>query len=471
MKLLSAEGLLARLRDRLDMLTTRAQDVPERQRTIRAAIDWSYDLVDSRERSLFAQLSVFPGTFSLAAAEAICAADLTRLEALADSSLLQPVGEQRFRMLEVVRQRAAERLEEAGGADAARHRHLEHFIEFAEELQPTLRGAAAETSFGMLEQEHDQFRAALGFARDTAQELQLRLARALQRFWSLHGYLNEGREWLESALRAGGTQSPHLRAQALAGVGAIAWRQHDVDAAERFAAEAVEIFRELGDDRELVGPLSVLGAVAARQGDYGKALAFHEESGQLARRADDGYGVAMSLNNQAYAAWMTADVDRAGALWEECLSAAREAGTTEVAALATSGLGDVALARGTPESAGQRFRDALASFVQLGFPELQADTCVCLAAVAKAESELGRAAQLLGVAASLRQVSGAPEQPDQAILAYLSEVTDAARAELGDEGFDAAFGRGRTSVWELVNEELARRPAVEATPTRAVSEP
>ena len=137
MKLLSPAGLLERLRGRLDTLTARARDVPERQRTIRATIDWSYDLIGPPERSLFAQVSVFPGDFSVEAAEASAPPTIEPLEALVDSSLLHPAGEGRFRMLEIVRQRAAERLAEAGRRDAVGRRHLEFFLELG-------RGASAD---------------------------------------------------------------------------------------------------------------------------------------------------------------------------------------------------------------------------------------------------------------------------------------------------------------------------------------
>lgn len=455
MKLLSPEGLFERLRGRLDTLTARARDVPERQRTIRATIDWSYDLVGVAERGLFARLSVFPGDFSVEAAEAICAADLQTLELLIDSSLLHPAGDARFRMLEVVRQRAAERLADAREVDAIRRGHLDFFLELAEELRPSLRGAGAEASFAILEREHENIRAALSFARDSSSfELQLRLARAIDRFWTLRGYLREGRGWLDDVLGTDTGQAPLVRAQALAGAGAIAWRQGDLDAADAYASEAIDILRGLGEEIELVGPLSVLGVVASNQGDHRRARAVHEEAANLARKAGDGFGLAISLNNQAYEAWMTADVDRAEALWEECLSAASEAQTSEVTALAVSGLGDVALARGTPERAREWFRDALAIYDQLGFPELQADMCVCLAAVARAEAELEYAARLLGAAASLRQATGAPEQPNPAVLAYVDEVTDSGRTELGDEAFAAAFGRGRANPGDVVSEEL-----------------
>ncbi len=303
MKLLSPDGLLERLRGRLDTLTARAQDVPERQRTIRATIDWSYDLVGQAERGLFAQLSVFAGDFSLEAAEAICAVDADTLELLVDSSLVQPAEEGRFRMLETVRQRAAERLEEEGDVDAVRRRHLQFFLERAEELRPSLRGAGAETSLVLVERDHDNFRAALAFARDERlAELQLRLARAIHRLWYTRGYLTEGRGWLEEALNADGPQPPHARAPALTAAAAIAWRQGDLEAAESYAAEGLEIFRGLGDEQELVGPLSILGVVAMSRDDFERARPLAEEMGLLARKVGDAYGLAMSLNNQAYIA-------------------------------------------------------------------------------------------------------------------------------------------------------------------------
>jgi predicted ATPase len=455
MKLLSPEGLLERLRDRLDTLIARARDVPERQRTLRATIDWSYDLVSAEERSLFAQLSVFPGDFSIEAVEGICGVDMTTLERLLDSSLVQPVGDERFRMLETVRQRAAERLEEAGETEAVRRRHLEFFLDLAEELRPSLRGAGAETTLVLVERDHDNFRAALAFARDRGLvEVQLRLARAVHRLWYTRGYLSEGREWLEEALNADGPQPPRFRAPALTAAAAIAWRQGDLNAAEAYAAEGLEIFRQLGDEQELVGPLSILGVVAMSRDDFARARPLAEEMGVLARKVGDAYGLGMSLNNQAYIAWMAGDLERAEALWEECLTVAREADSSEVTAMAVSGLGDVALTRGAPKRALQRFRDALAIYDELVAPELLADNCVCLAAVAKAEGELERAARLLGAAASLRHASGAAERPEGSVLTYLNEVTSAAREELGDEAFAAAFAGGRAHPNDVVSEEL-----------------
>ena len=457
MKLLSPDRLVELLRDRLDPLTARARDVPERQRTLRATIDWSYDLVGPAERGLFAQLSVFAGDFSIEAAEAIGEVDVQTLELLVDSSLVQPSGEGRFRMLETVRQRAAERLEELGDAEAVKQRHAEFFLELGEELRPSLRGGAdTETALDTVERDHDNFRSALAFLRDQGLvELQLRLARAIHRLWYTRGYLSEGRRWLEEALEADGPQPPHLRAPALSAAAAIAWRQGDLEAAEAYAAEALEIFRSLGDEQEQVGALSILGVAAMSRDDFERALPLTEEMGLLARKVGDGYGLGVSLNNQAYVAWMAGDLDRAEALWDECLTVAREAGSSEVTAMAVSGLGDIELARGAPERALERFRDALAIYEELAVATLIADVCVCLAAVAKAQGELERAARLLGAAASLRHASGAAEQPEGSVLTYANEVTAAAGAQLGEEAFATAFAAGRAHSEDVISAELA----------------
>ena len=155
----------------------------------------------------------------------------------------------------------------------------------------------------------------------------------------MRGYLTEGRGWLEDALGSPGVQPPLVRAQALAGAGAIAWRQGDLEAADAYASESVALYREVGEEGELVGPLSVIGVVASNQGDHERARIVHEEAADLARKVGDGFGFAISLNNQAYEAWMTGEVDRAEGLWIESVSAAREAQTTEVPGTGDLGLG------------------------------------------------------------------------------------------------------------------------------------
>jgi tetratricopeptide (TPR) repeat protein len=190
--------------------------------------------------------------------------------------------------------------------------------------------------------------------------------------------------------------------------------------------------------------------------DWEGAFLLQEEMALIARKVDDRYGLTMALNNQAYVAWMARDVDRAESLWVECLAIAREDGLSEATAMSLTGLGDVALSRNSPEQAKQSFREALAMYEELGFPELLADTCVCLAAAAHAQGEVEHAVRLLGAAASLRQASGAAEHPPAAVLAYVNDVTAAAPKQIGEEAFAAAFADGRARPDQVVGEELAR---------------
>ena len=215
-KLLSPQAILDRLDTVLPFLSVGPHDLPERQRTLRATIEWSHDLLDEEERAAFRRLSVFRGTCALGAAEAIAGTDLELLAALVDHSLLKPVGNDRLLMLETLREYAAEVLRESGEEEEVVRRHAVYFTEIAESAlaEPFVPDAAS--LLARLEADLDNFRAALAFARDSGDgELFLRLAAAVGRcFWTERGDLREGRDWLEQALAASETpeRGSHRRA-------------------------------------------------------------------------------------------------------------------------------------------------------------------------------------------------------------------------------------------------------------------
>jgi tetratricopeptide (TPR) repeat protein len=307
--------------------------------------------------------------------------------------------------------------------------------------------------------ELDNFRAALSFARESGLvELQLRLARALHRFAYLRGHLNEGRVWVEDALDAEGHQPRRLRALALDAAGSIAWRQGDLAAAQAWAAEALELMRQGGDELELRGPLSTLSVVAMDRGDWDEARAYQDEFARLARRFDDGYGLATALNNQGYIEWMTHNVAAAEALWLECVDASRQAGTNELVAMAVSGLGDVALLRGEFDQAAARFTEALALNHELGFTEHIAEMCLCLGAVAHGRGDGERAARLLGAGDALHESVGG--RVNISTQPYVEAAKAGVIAQLGAERFEAAFARGRKDAHEVVQEALRRSPTL-----------
>src|SRR5215208_6135993 len=231
---------LDRLGSRLKLLTGGARDLPERQRTLRATIEWSFALLDEGEQVLFGRLAVFSGGRTLEAIEAICDPEgdlpvdtFEGVSSLMDKSLLRqeegPNGEPRFVMLETVHEYAREKLQESAEAQEIKRVHAEYFLTLAEEAYPELKGANQLQWLERLEAEHDNMRAALPWALERKDvELALRLGGALWWFWSVRGYHSEGRRWLEEALAIDGRGSREWRTMALAGAGALASEQGEL---------------------------------------------------------------------------------------------------------------------------------------------------------------------------------------------------------------------------------------------------
>jgi predicted ATPase len=252
-KMLPPKAMLQRLTSRLKFLTGGARDLPERQRTLRATIEWSHALLDEGERTLFARLAVFSGVRTLGAIEAICDAEgdlpvdtFDGISSLLDKSLLKheegPGGEPRFVMLETVHEFAREKLGQSEEAEQIKRVHAQYFLTLAEEAYPELRGPDQLEWLESLEAEHDNMRAALSWALERKEaEVALRLGGALWWFWSVRGYHSEGRRWLEAALAIEVGGSPEVRAMALAGAGALASDQGDLDRAKEACEEGLQI--------------------------------------------------------------------------------------------------------------------------------------------------------------------------------------------------------------------------------------
>lgn len=450
-KVLSPQDLLERLARRLDELTGGPRDAPARQQTLRAAIDWSYDLISTEEQERFRGLSVFARGFDLAAAEAVAAANLDLLTSLVDKSLLRH-RDSRFRLLETVREYAQELLEAAGEADAVRQRHAEHYLALAEELEPKRRDPAA---LATIDQEYDNLRAALAFAAQADNAaLQLRLAATLWRFWFTRGFLTEGRAHLEDALARDDGALPSRRAEALTGVAALAWVQGDEESATRFAQECIEILHELGDEPRMIGPLSTLGLLALERGDLEQARIHHQRTVDLSRKHGLARELGATVANVGDVAFMQRDFESARELYGEGLTVSLAAGDKANTAVAHMSLGIVALYEGELEEAQSRFGQGLGLSAEVGFTERVASCLVGLAMVSASENG-ERAARMLGAIEGLRAAIGARAE-DWWERPMLDETTEALRAELGDDAFAGALERGRASPDEVVQEMLAR---------------
>ncbi|HEV8129888.1 MAG TPA: tetratricopeptide repeat protein [Acidobacteriota bacterium] len=394
-KALPPHALLARLQNRLKLLTGGAQDLPARQQTMRAAIDWSYDLLDENEKKLFRRLSIFVGGFTLEAAEAVVTAGHTKIQeedsaitenrspappeinvlegisSLLDKNLLRQEGasdnEPRFQIIGTIREYAMEHLEAASEAATVRRSHANFFLGFAERAEQELLGANQATWLGWLEQEHDNLRAALDWVTESKElEMGLRLGEALWRFWEMRGYLAEGRERLEALLAL--PQSSTLsktRMKVLYAAGILADAQNDYQSARSHFGELLAINRELGNKWGIANSLNNLGIVALRQQDYAAARLLYNESLAEWRKLDNNLAIALSLNNLGKVANILGDYAEARSLHQESLQIFQELQDRRGIAWSLNHLGDVA--RGEREIAEARsmYEESLALFRQL----------------------------------------------------------------------------------------------------------
>ena len=415
-RLLPVEGIAARLDDRFRLLTGGSRTALPRQQTLRALIDWSYDLLGAEERILLHRLTVFAGGWTLEAAEAVCAGDgldayavLDGLQQLVNKSLVlvEEQGDQaRYHYQETIRQYARERLLEAGEIAAVRSRHRDWYVQVAETTAPQLRSAGQAAVLRRLRAEYDNLRVALEWCAGDPLGVGagLRLAGALWRFWLLHGRWSEGRAWLETMLAALDAPAyPAAHAQALFGLGSLTtdsptarsyleesvalWRtlnnpvalaaalealaeetriQGLLPAAYRLAAEALALARATGDRSASASALFQLGRTALAQGRLPEARAQLEESLGHTRSLGDERGVALSLYHLGRITLAEGDYAAARALFEESLTLNIEMGDSDTAAWLLNSLGEVARYTDDYPQAAVFYDQALVLHEQLG---------------------------------------------------------------------------------------------------------
>ncbi len=329
-KVLSPEQIVSRLDDRFRLLSGGSRTALPRQQTLRALIDWSYDLLPSPEQTLLRRLSVFAGGWTLDAAESVCAGGeaaerdvLDLLAHLVAKSLVvaEPPedGQVRYRLLENLRQYAEERLAETDEAESLSRHHRDWFLQFAEDAEPNLFGPQHAPWLNRLEREHDNFRKALRGCQERPADAAtfLRLAGALSHFWSVRSYLSEGRGWLETALADAPDAPPAIRAKAMNGAGVLAWSCGDFTQAATFHETDLELRREMQDGRGIARALANLGILASEKADFARARHLFEESLAVYREVGDQENVAILLNNLGSLLIDIGDFDTAGPFFSE----------------------------------------------------------------------------------------------------------------------------------------------------------
>jgi predicted ATPase/DNA-binding SARP family transcriptional activator len=456
-KLFPPAALLTRLNRRLLLLTGGARNLPLRQQTLRNTIEWSYDLLEASEQTLFRRLGVFMGGCTLAGAEAICNAEgdlpmrvIDGITALVDKSLLRPEededGEPRFVMLETIREYALERLVEHGEAENVGRWHVDYYLALAEQAAPALRAGQQAAWLDRLEADHANLRAALDWCLENREaERGLRLGSTVWRLWFWHGHITEGRTYLAAILTLAPARHPTLaRVRALTAAGVLARLQYDYAAARGLLEESLAACRKLGDEVEIADVLSHLGFVVHLQGDLATARALYEQSAALFRVRGARSGTARALAPLGWIALYQGDDVTARARFEESLATFQQLGDTARSGEALLGLGEVARSQGDYARAVRLYEASLAIAQELGDTSMEALLLQHLGFVRYNQSDHDRSMTLFRKSLALGQ-----QLEDQVTIAY---------ALIGLAGLAATRGRPERAVRLLAAAETLRAP-------------
>jgi predicted ATPase/DNA-binding CsgD family transcriptional regulator len=496
-KLLPPQALLTMLEHRLAVLTSGAQDMPERQQTLRKALAWSYDLLTQEEQQLFRCLSVFVGGCTLEALEAVCGAlgntsaglvgsVLECVASLIDKSLVQQTaqeGEQsRLVMLETIREYGLEVLASDGEVEAMHEAHATYYLVLAEQAEPELSGPQQIIWFERLEREHDNLRAALSwFLKQGSDahrsELALRLGGALAQFWEIRGYVSEGRHWLERVLSISrGVRSAGL-AKALIGAGLIASFQDDFGQAEAWCREGLALHRELGDRQGSAAALLIWGYViwgyaAMMRSNYAQARSLLEEALALFREVGEPVGGVSVLYLLANVLFFQGDYARGHVLLEESRVRTKEAGDVQNYATSLMVLGMGLLFEGDLARAHDCLEECLAVSREVGYKRNLTLSILFLAMVAWLQGEGARARSLLEESqVLLKEAGGRGRMAEvfitQGLLSLGEGDSPAARARIEESlRLSLELDNKWNIAWCL--EGLAAVAAAQGEPVRAV---
>ena len=506
--LLGPAALLDRLGRHLPLPASAMQDTPTRHQTLRATIQWSYDLLDAAGQALFRRLAAFAGGWMLEAAEAVAGPSpggarpgagegpqaedvLGALTSLADKSLVQvdaagrgvtatgavgtmgAWGEPRFRMLETAREVALGLLEASGEAEAVRTRHVQYFAELAERAEPQLQGPEQALWFARLEREAGNFRQALRWALDRREvEQGLRLAGALGWFWFLQGYPTEAREWLAALLDLARADEPGeagvpavpaaVRAKALTAAGFRAIQHGDYATGLELCQQALALWRQLDDAAGIQAALHGVGDAALWLGDAAVSRPAYEEGLERARAARQTEEVALFAYHLGQFCWLQGDFAAGQQYAERGLAAARERGSATWTAYSLFVLASLAHERGDAGEAGRLYRKALGVARNLGDRMNVQMLLRGLAGLAWLEGDAGRGLRLAAAADAVAQTSGVVAFPP--VRARQEAWLAPARAALGAAEQEAAWAEGRAMPLDRAIAYALEVPPPSSTP-------
>jgi predicted ATPase/DNA-binding CsgD family transcriptional regulator len=378
-RVLSVAQIAQRIEHDSNVLRHTARTIPERHRTMDAMLEWSHRMLEPSEQRLFRRLSVFRGSFSLAAAESVCAGYqldvvdvLDLLAVLIDRSLVQVVDhtqEPRYRLLGTVRQYSAAKLWDGPEGPTVRTRHAEYFLDLALAARDAVDGPDQSRWLERLELDHDNLEAALQWLTEESIDAGARLARLLWPFWYQRGYYREARTRFDQLLTRAAEISPARRGRVLLSAGEVAFLQCDYSMAAEHLSAALELVNELGDERAAATALQRLGSIAREQARYDEARDLHLRSLAIRETLGDEYGIAASNDYLGFVAWLSGDEQAAEEHCALAVAAFTRSGNLRATATALINFGACALYRGELTLARERLEQALASARRVSFQE------------------------------------------------------------------------------------------------------
>jgi non-specific serine/threonine protein kinase len=471
-RLLSVESILSRMDKSLQLLTGGAQDMPERQRTMRGTVEWSYDLLDEGEKAVFRRLAVFAGGFTVEAAEAVIGerspkasetgplkkterfestavrrrrSALDDLTSLLDSSLLvskeQADGSTRLQMLEVVREFALEMLEEAGELEDLQRRHSHVFLALAEEAEPFLYGANAFEWLEKLENDHDNLRAALSWSREHEPETAARIAADLRFFWQSHSHFSEGLGWCQAALQVTENTVTETRCILLQAISLFLRHRGEFDAARQYTEISLAESRELNHLPQIHRAIHSLGSIAVVQKDFAAAETYYREALELSRQMKDQQQIAYTLGSLGDLEMCKGNYSAARIFLEECRILSEGLGETPVGSTIYYNLGAIDFSEKLYDEAAENFAKSLRICQELGFKSMMSCALDGFAALSAVGGRYQRSAQIAGAVDSLRDSIVYNNEPAEE--AFRNEYLTKVRAVLDEKTFTALYEKGR----------------------------
>lgn len=455
-KILSTQAILEKLENRLDVLTGGSKDLPARQQTMRGAIEWSYDLLNDDEQMMFRRLAVFAGGFSYGTAEAVLAKTgensttgfLDLVTSLTEKGLVIPQkhsGETpRFRMLDIVRAYALERLSSGDEAESLHLAHAEYYLELGQQAEPKLKTIESAKWTSRLEQEHDNLRAAIHWSVENKPEIAARLGAAIRNLWTVHGHLNEGSRLASKILSTGAEMTDGIRWQILTAYGNMSQFRGILDKAQELYGESLTIARKSGDQAQISQSLRGLGAVAYMRNDHPAARGYIDEALEISRNAEDRFGIAASLGRLGDIAYCEGNFKESQDYSKDALEIFRDLGYQEGICSKLSTVGAAAYALGDYPEAHKSFEEALTIALNLDEKINIRHIMSGFAGLATQRGDFLRAARLDGVAEGLGASIEYAIEPAESQFrdAYLAKLKPALSKSLFDKEF--AIGRAMT---------------------------